>query len=182
MALTSAQQATLKTDIQADPAFNGLPPNSDSAFLIAAAYNVLASPAFYVYRTNIPVTEVFDKIIWANLTPVDTPDGTQTWMNRALACQGKQFNIQTMLVGQSVINASKANWRAGMQDALTNVPSGVSGNTLAAGWVGLRDSLYRQASRIEKLFATGTGSTASPATMAFEGTIVYQDVSQAMGW
>jgi hypothetical protein len=37
----------------------------------------------------------------------------------------------------------------------------------------------RAATRAEKLFSTGTGSTASPATMAFEGVVTYQDVSAA---
>jgi hypothetical protein len=37
----------------------------------------------------------------------------------------------------------------------------------------------RLASRIEKLLATGTGTTGSPATMGFEGPISYRDIQLA---
>ena len=39
----------------------------------------------------------------------------------------------------------------------------------------------RFATEGEKLYATGTGSDATPATMTFEGSISYQDVSTARG-
>ena len=37
----------------------------------------------------------------------------------------------------------------------------------------------RDATRAEKLFSTGTGSDATPATMTFEGSLSYSDVSAA---
>ncbi len=40
----------------------------------------------------------------------------------------------------------------------------------------------RTATRGEKVFATGTGSDASPATLNYEGAISYNDVKDAMGW
>ena len=58
-----------------------------------------------------------------------------------------------------------------------------------AAWVGtaamlaVRATVYthckRAATRAEKLFSSGTGTTASPATMAFEGYLTYADVSAA---
>jgi hypothetical protein len=73
------------------------------------------------------------------------------------------------------LDASKVNIRAGID----------------ATWVGtaadlaVRAQVYthckRNALRGEKLFATGTGTTEAPATLAFEGSISYQDVYAARG-
>lgn len=188
MALTNAQLATLNADIKANVktvqigaeqvAIKDVPNTADNAFAIADWYNSLTA-AFQVYKNNIPPQEIFDKIDWAKLTPTDAPDGTQAWANRSLACQGKQFNIQIILQGQTAIDATKSNVRAGLQDALTNVPSGTSGATVSAGWVPVRDSLYTLAKNGEKLFATGTGSTANPATRTVYGNITPQDVRDA---
>lgn len=182
MALTSAQLTTLKAFINGDANINTQPLNTNGAIVIAAYMNTLTSPNFFVYRTNIPVQEIYDQITWANLTPVDAPDLTQQWANRSLACQGKQFNLQIILQGQGSINAAKSNVRAGLQDALTNVPSGATGSLLSAGWVSVRDNaLARLATRGEKLFATGgNGSTAALAgTMVIEGNLSVDDVEAA---
>lgn len=180
--MTSAQLATLKADILADGTLNAFPNNSDGNTAIAAIYNAAASPNYFVWRTDVPVQDVYDQIAWANLTPTDAPDTTQQWLNRAMQCQGKQFNLQILVQGQSRINAGKLNVRAGLQDALTNVPSGVSGALVSAGWVNVRDNaLARKATRVEKLFASGgTGATAqNAATMGFESPLSYQDVTDA---
>lgn len=180
--MTSAQLATLKADILADGALNAFPNNSDGASAIAAVYNTIASPNFFVYRIDVPPQDIYDQVVWANLTPTDAPDTTTQWQNRSLSCQGKQFNLQILVQGQTRINASKANIRAGLQDALTNVPSGISGAPVSAGWVGVRDNaLARKATRVEKLFATGgNGSTAALAgTMGVEGVLTWQDVDTA---
>jgi hypothetical protein len=186
MPLTVAQLAAVKADILADNALNALPNNSDGNSAIAAAYAQIVAPDFFVYRTNIPVADINDQIVWANLTPSDAPDTTQVWANRSLACQGKQFNLQLLLQGSQVtINGAKANVRAGLQDALTNVPSGTAGALKSAGWVPVRDNaLARKARRIEKLLADtsggGTGGNASTAaTMTFEGPIGYTDIEAA---
>lgn len=178
MALSSAQKATLKADILADPSANVFYSIGDLSGL-AGYYNALASPAFYVYRTAIPANEVFDGVLWANFTPSDTvPTNTALdnaiFQSRQLACQTKQMNLQTMLTGRGTIDGSKANIRAGLQDALTNIPSGVNGATRSAGWTTVRDGvLARLSNRLEKLFATGgNGSTpATAATLVVEGDL-----------
>lgn len=176
--LTTAQKATLKADILADQVANAFYAIGDLSGL-AAYYNALASPTFYGYRTAIPANEVFDGVLWANFTPSDTVP-TDTALNNAifqsrqLACQTKQMNLQTMLTGRDTIDGSKANIRAGLQDALTNIPSGASGAVRAAGWTTVRDGvLARVVTRLEKLFATGgNGSTpATAATLVVEGKI-----------
>jgi hypothetical protein len=183
VSLTLSQLQTLKADIAADPTLNTIPNNGDGNDAIAKAYAVVPSPDFFVWATDVPVQTIYDSIVWANLTPSDAPDGTQLWMNRALACQGKQFNVQILLQGQTRINGAKVNVRAGLQDALSNIPSGAAGAQVSAGWVPVRTALARKANRLEKLFANvsgGNGSTAATAaTMVVEGFISYSDIEQA---
>ena len=64
MALTAAQLSTLKAAILADPALNAEPNNSDGAFAIAAALNQLSSPAFIVWKTDIPTKDIKKVINW----------------------------------------------------------------------------------------------------------------------
>lgn len=197
MALTSAQKSNLKTAIAANTnvaggsstyastPINQIPNNSDGNQAIADWYNGFPTPDFFVWNSVVPVSTIYDNVVWANLTPADTPDGTQTWANRSLACQGKQFNLQTILIGaQGVVNATKTNIRAGLQDALTNVPSGASGATQAAGWTNVRDkALSRKATNAEKLLAdTTNGNGASGQTSAFpafDGPLSASDVDAA---
>lgn len=181
--MTPAQLATLKADIIADGTLNSKPNNSDGSVAIAAIYNAVAAPDFFVWATSVPTDVVNDNITWANLTPIDAPDATLLWQNRAMVCQGKQFNLQTILQGRAYIDGSKVSVRAGLQDALTNLPSGVSGALLSANWVAVRTALSRKATRFEKLFANvsgGNGLTAiNAATMVVEGPLGYQDIDTA---
>jgi len=54
--------------------------------------------------------------------------------------------------------------------------SGAGGATTRANLTAISK---RDATRIEKLLATGTGSDAVPAVMAFEGNVSYQDIELA---
>ena len=58
MVLTSSQLTVLKADIIADPALNVFPNNSDGAFAIAVVYNLVASPAFWVWRSSVSRDEL----------------------------------------------------------------------------------------------------------------------------
>lgn len=145
---------------------------------IAAWFNV-ASEAI-VWRSSTSVSEVQDAVVWANMTPADVPDGTTAWTNRALACQGKQFNLQNLIVGRDRINSGKANIRAGLQDALTNIPSGVGGASQSAGWVTIRDAMKRAATKGEALYATGTLTSATPGNLVWEGTITRETILDAL--
>jgi hypothetical protein len=138
------------------------------------------SSTFIVWRSSVSIDEIFDGIVWANFTPNPSPDGTAAWTNRALACQGKQFNLQTMIVGRESLNASKLRIRAGLQDALTDVPSGANGAVRAAGWDNVLPVLKRPATNAEAMFTTGTGTDAAPGILRFEGTISVQQVGEAM--
>jgi hypothetical protein len=68
------------------------------------------------------------------------------------------------------INPSKPNIRQGLSEAF-------GANSAMA--TGILPHLKRPATRAEKLFANGTGSDASPATLTFFGNLTYQDVLAA---
>ena len=179
MALTPSQLPVLKAAINAVPAWAALVNNEDTADFISSELDKAASPAFYVWKSSVPTGELFDAIVWANLTPSPVPDGTAAWTNRSLACQGKQFNLQTILTGRESINPSKSRIRNGLQDALTDVPSGNNGNARQAGWTEVLALLYRPATAGEKIFATGAGTDVSPALLVVEGKIGRQDIVEA---
>lgn len=156
MALTAAQLTTLKNDIAADPAFASVPHNSDGAFLVAAAYNLPASPDFTVWKTDVPTSQCKQAMVWTE------------FIGRSA---GEREAWQFML-SNGTINASDANVRQGILDIFSGAQGATSRSNLTA-------IAKRLATRAEKLFATGTGSNASPATMAFEGSLSYQDVQNA---
>ncbi len=162
--LTTAQLTILKADILADPGLASQPQNSDGAFAIAAAYNLLAVPDYWVWRTSIPQSEIVG---------VMSIDGTVwSWSAYISRSQGERDGWREMFADTGAINPSLANVRQGLADIFSG-PSGVAqrAHLVAIG--------RRLATRAEKLFATGTGTTATPATMSVEGTLSYQDVLAA---
>lgn len=162
--LTTEQLATLKAAILADATAATLYTDGDLSGL-ADYMNASASPEKVVWKTSVPTADIFDQIDWANMTPTGSPGTDAAWTNRSLACQGKQFNLQTILVGRETINPSKNKVRNGLQDSLTDLPSGNNGNLRQAGWSGVLTRLYRDATRFEALFVTGTGTTADPGKL-----------------
>lgn len=153
--MTPAQLATLKADILADPVLSALPMNSDGAFEIAAAYNLEASPAFVVWRTSVTAQEIMSNgFVW---TAVDT------------LTAGKA-RIWEWLTRFGTINPSKANVRQGLSDCF-----GAASEMVTA----ITPHLKRNATRFEKLFATGTGTTQAPARMVLESPVSLQDIEAA---
>lgn len=155
MELTTQQLQALKAAIEADPVLAAEPMNSDGAFAIAAALNMAADPAFTVWRTSVTIREIMSNgFRWTDIDGL-TAQKYRTW---------EQF------VWLDEINPSKPNIRQGLADCW-----GAQSAQAAA----IMPHLKRAATRAEKLFATGTGSDASPAAMTFEGPLAYQDVEQA---
>lgn len=171
----------------------------DASFLPGLKAAVLASPdlfavgrndtelarllnlpsTFVVWRTSADADSVADAIVWANLTPLDTPDSSAAFTNRALACQAKQINLQIMLQGRQTLPTGKPNFRQGLQDALLNVPAGANGALLDAGWIGaskVKASISRFATVAEKIFATGTGTAPTPGNLVFDGLVSINDI------
>lgn len=193
MPLSNAQLAALKADIAANTntvAYAGAPtqikdvPNSsDGNFAVAAWYNQAAAPAFIVWR-DLPMEAVHGLHVAANMTPLGNPPTTpdltvQVWIARCVTCQGKQLNYQGLTQGRSTAPMKKLGYRAALQDCLTSVPAGTNGALLSAGWVEIRDAAKFSATNAEKLFATGTGTSGSPADLSFEGNVSASDVDSA---
>lgn len=183
--MTPQQLAALKVEIDADPVLSALPNTADDAFTIAAALNQLAVPDYAVWRTEAPVQAIFDAIDWSKYTPVDAADGTATFTNRLLVVQTKQMNLQNMLIGRDVVDATKANLRAGLRDAVIQLPAGAGGGLVTAGGTSAATVLAactRRATRGEKVLVAQSGVTTGGTTaaiMGHEGAISYQDVLAA---
>jgi len=165
MALPSSFYATLLADIAADGALASLPHNSDSADAIATAYRAVASPDFWVKRTNLTPKEIYE---------ATTTDGTSwSWtiyINRSAA----ERDCWQALTSVGMLNTALAN----VEQAIQDIFSGAGGLAQRTHLLTVR---RRRATRIEKLLATGPGSTASPATMQFEGALDLNDVLHAWG-
>lgn len=170
--MTPAQYTTLKSLADADQTASALIAQGND---IGLADWMNAPTSQYIWRQYTPADDVFDAIVWANLTPIDAPDGTALWTNRALLCQAKQINLQIMLQGKERIATAKATTRAGLSDALLNVPSGASGATQSAGWATVKSVISRIGTRAEMALATGAGTQGIPSVPSFDGTISAYD-------
>jgi hypothetical protein len=152
--LTPAQKITLKTAIQADSAANALFVSGDLGGL-ADYLNTQASPTFTVWKTSVLIGSIGASIVASELSGLSTLNATR---------------LQTLvMLLQDGVNPTRVDTRAFFDDIF----SGAGGvNTRAA----LLALWKRLASRVEKIFATGTGSDAVPAILSFEGTLTYQDL------
>lgn len=176
--LTTAQLQTLKAAIDADGALAAQPNNSDGAFAIAAVLNQLASPDYYVWRSNVGRADVYNTV----------GDGASTWdwtiyKNQSVSEQ----NAWTQIFMGDQANFGQLNVRVGIGKIFTG----------SAGANAQRDHVLsvgrRKATRCEKIFAvavvappanTGNsggarGATTNPDVLTFEGTLQYQDVEAA---
>jgi hypothetical protein len=160
MALSLSQLQSLKTTINGDPALAGQPLTSDGAFAIAAALNVDASPAFWVYRRAIPSAEIGKKVNYVAVAAMTTA------------------NLQRVSDFLR-LNISEFDGRDDVKTFLSDTFSGALGGQGQATRDALDLMLRRLATRFERIYATGTGSTAAPGTLVLEGPLSYQDVEQA---
>ena len=158
MALTIAQQATLKAAIAADGTLNAFPNTSDGAFAIAAALNLPSSPAFTVWKSNVSRTAVFNAFDGGEVESLTTAESNRLQVIAAFALEGvSPFRIDTRALFDGVFSGAGGT---------------VTRPALLALW-------KRIATGGEEIFATGTGSDADPATLDYEGSLSYQDVYQA---
>ncbi len=188
MSLTPAQSATLKAAIDANPTWAAFPLDGDGPFDLAALLNAPASPPFPVWRTDAPVNSIIDAINWSAYTPADAIASSDPALTqqaaRLLTIQTKQMNLQLMLQGRESINCSRPNVRAGLRDAVIQIPSGANGaNTSPGGASGatVLGVCTRNATEAEKILAAA--SQASDTTggvtarvMGWEGQLSASDV------
>jgi hypothetical protein len=157
--LTPTQKTTLKAYIQADLELAAWYATGRMAEEVANALNLPATPEWIVWKSAVD--------------PVEVMKNGMDWTRVDNLTVGKA-RIWDWLTNLGSFDASKPNIRAGID----------------ASWVGtaadlaVRATVYthckRAATRAEKALSTGTGTTASPATMGFEGALTYSDVDAAM--
>ena len=156
--LTTAQLQTLKAAIAAETDATFVSYRDQGATgLMAQWYNETASPAFYVWRSAIPPAEYREAIVWAETDSLQTSKArTWEWITMSMTAD---------------LDASKPNIRQGLADVWPS-NGATRGQLLAIA--------NRTATRAEKLFATGTGTTASPATAGWEGNLTADDIVRAL--
>ena len=172
MQLTTAQKQAFKADIIAAAdaecvALEASPTNSDLAFAVAALYNLIASPDFWVWKTSLTKHAAISE------TSVDAT--TFSFPQLIARTVQEQFGWQELWNSTLTCNPSLPNVRQGFADVFSGAQAGP-----VAQRAHMLAMARRKASRVEKLLATGTGSTASPATMGAEGPLGFQDVLDAM--
>lgn len=158
--LTSAQLTTLKAAINAetDPAFVALR-TAGSTGLMAEWYNV--DSTFIVWKTRVSVEEVGDAIKSGAIVGL-----TSLKMQR--------LQLLTGDLSGGNINPSNADRRAGFDAIFDGVGDEATTRTqLAVLW-------KRAATRGEKVFATGTGTTGTPGNLVYEGSITDTDIVRAL--
>ncbi len=123
---------------------------------LARLYNV--SSTFIVWRTAVPVSEYRDAVVW---TEVD-----------ALTA-GSKYRIWEWLTGNMTLplEPAKTPVRQGLADCWG------SATTTRAQLLAIAK---RPATKAERLFATGTGTSGSPGALVWEGMLSISDVGAAM--
>ncbi len=161
--LTTPQKTALKAAILADNILAAKPNNSVGNLEIAQAFAAVASPDFWVWKSFVA-----DQDIYA----VTVEGVSWSWTIYIGRSQGERDAWRQMVNMAGGLNPSLAQVRTGIADIF----SGAGG---AAQRTFLLTLGRRLANRAEKLLATGTGSTASPANMGFEGTLTTDDIEAA---
>jgi hypothetical protein len=155
--LTTEQKTTLKAAMLADPALTTFVAQRRDD-LIADYYNAPSNPAFTVWRTNVTANETGNAWVGTDI------DGMA-----ALNMQRLQLLLASSPSG--IFDMSRADRRAGFEN-----PFGTNANN--ASRVAMRAVWKRIANRVERLFATGTGSDATPGLLgSFEGRVTVSDIS-----
>ena len=157
--LTPAQLTTLGAYIAADPVLSTYPPGGDGAYAIAQLLNAEAAPAFTVWKTSVTRNEIGKAFVATALAAITA---------------GNNDKLANFAAWNETVNPSRLDQRAFFDD-IFSVAAGAS--TRAA----LLTLWKRPSTLLEKVFATGTGTDGSPATMVVEGSISYTQVIDARG-
>ena len=162
MSLPQSLLPALKAAIAAetDPTFVALR-NNGAEQPMADWYN--AASTFYCWRTNVSRSEIY------NLT--SDAGTTWSWTFYKNQSNTEQGAWTQMFMGDQA-DFSQDNLRAGIDVIFT---SASSANGTHAKNIG-----RRVATRAEKVFATGTGTSATPGKFAWQGALTAQDISDAL--
>lgn len=182
MSLTIPQLTTLKADILADPILNANPNNPDGNQVIADAYNALAVPDYFVWRTSLTEKTVTTTKSNDGVTEREFSwSGAGGYISRS---QGERDAWARLLL-DGAVNPTLANNR----QAFADIFSGGTGEA-ANNRAHLLAHAVRGATRAQKLFsipATGPGNNGAlprgdrgnPDAMTVEASITRSDVESA---
>lgn len=151
--MTPQQLATLKAAVLADPALSAVGRNDTE---LARLLNLPTT--FVGWRTNVGIDETGNAWMGTDI------DGMS-----ALNMQRLQLLIASTTTG--VFDMSRADRRAGFEN-----PFGTNVNN--ASRVAMRAVWKRFATRAERVFATGTGTDATPGLFGWEGTVSIGDIGE----
>lgn len=135
--------------------------DSGATPLIKDWYNETYSPELIVWRTDVRQDEIMQNgFDWVRVDNLAT---------------GKARIWEWMFDNENrSFNPSKPNVRAGIEEVWKGTAADLA----------VRAAVYahckRPATRIEVLFAVGTGTDESPSTLGFEGNLSEYDVTQAL--
>ena len=163
MALTDAQYTTLKAHIIA---------NTNQTVIDALAlpdwmtlsiwYSALSSPAFIVWKTRVAALDVINSTVFS---------GAGGFIARTVG-ERDGYNL---LLNSGWIEPWRTETRQKFSDIFSG--SGVGAPETRAALLALSK---RTATNVEKVFATGTGTDASPATVTYEGMLSMEDAMLAV--
>lgn len=157
--MTPEQLAVLKADIIANPDSNIQAWRSAyDAGPIADWYNSVTSPAFIVWKSSVRVEDVLAATSFS---------GTGGFISRSAG----ERDAYLAITARDSINPAIANIRQAFADIFSGAGQGATDTKTA-----FLTLSKRTANRLERLFATGTGSDAVPATMTYEGEVSFGDV------
>jgi len=162
MALTPAQLQTLKSAIAAetDSSFAALRAANDESGM-ANWYN--GNSSTYCWRTSVSRAEIY------NSTSGEGTNWSWTFYKNQSAVEQNAW-VQMFMGDQA--DFSQANLRAGIAVIFTSASAANATHALAVG--------KRLATRGEKVFASGTGTLATPATFGWQGSLTAQNISDAL--
>lgn len=165
MILTVQQKQLLKDWILAN-----MPSAGDQE--IADALNAPSAPAFWAWRTNVLKSEYTNSV---------GPEGTTfSWSGAGgfiARSAGEQNAWRELFNGTLSVDPSKSNVRQAFADIFSGAGAAAVANRAHTTAVSRRVATVG-----EKIFATGTGTSGSPGTMAIgcEGDVTLQNVVDAL--
>src|SRR4051812_39957110 len=124
MSLSPSAKSTIKAAILADPTLSAKPNNSDGNFEIANAMNAAASPAYWVWRTNVSRSEIYN----------NTSDLATAWSWTVYKGQAAvEQNAWTQMFMGDQANFAQVNLRVGVAAIFTAGASVNRDHALAIG-------------------------------------------------
>lgn len=159
---TTQQQTTLKNFVTNTAPYNTLPHTSDGAQAVANLMNA-ATAGYYVTKSSVSSMDIGKNVLYTAVAALSTNNLTQLQLFM-------QLNTETF--------TPTADVQAFFATTFTGALGGGGAQTRA----NLVAICERLATVAESLLATGSGTSGSPSTLGWEGSLAWQDVVAFMGW